>query len=261
MSQLLLTPHGIYKYFRQLVQGYTGAGVEADGFYINKTVGTTAIKQLKYFKIGVGGPNVGGITEELTRNFFDAYIKNGNGGKGDLHEAVYIYAMGSGTGYGGDDHKKALAAGNFYLYGNSVDSKVIGVLGIEANAGGTEYWNIPGVAFQVGCHLSSGEGNWDSSGGVVTPPAVNALNEIGIYDEDDILVLYGVFPVQNKNATLTVKVNNICMLKTLDYQLVISAAPTTTSSTTSSSTTSTSSSSSTSSTSSSSSSSSSSTTP
>jgi hypothetical protein len=242
MSQVIFTPAAVYKWFRNLVQGHTGAGSEVDGFYIKQVIGTTIIKQIKYFKIGIGGPTVGGLaandTTELTRAFYDANCKDKNGGYGDLNIPIHIYALAT-DGYndpvGTGRDKKALAASNFYNYGNSNDSKVIGVLSVVG--GGVDvlgkYYDIPGVAFQVGCHLTAGEGNYDASGNLVTAPDVVNINEIGLFDEDHIMILYGIFAKYPKNNTLTLKVNSVAMLKTLDYQLALLP---TTSSTTSSTT-------------------------
>ncbi len=229
MSQVIFAPNGIYKWFRNLVIGHTGTGNEADGFYIDKSVGTTPIGNLKYFKIGSGAPTIDDIpsneTGELTREFVDAEIKdNGVSGKGDIKTPHDIFPT-AGDGFDNDKKKKELFEPNFFSYGNSPDSKVIGVLGATPDGatgnGFGKYWNVPGIAFQVGCHLTTGEANFDSVGGTVNSPDVVKYNEIGIFDDDDILQLYGIFPKQNKNETLTLKVNIVAMVKALDFQLVL----------------------------------------
>lgn len=212
MSQVFFTPNGIYKYFRQLVQGYTGSGVEPDLFYVDQGVGTSAVKQLKYFKVGVGGP-VG----DLTREFYDANCLNKESGKGGLAVPIRIFGNPA-DGYGGDAFKKALVPANFTQYGESVDSKVIGTLSVVTD-NNPAYWNVPGIMFMVSAQLYQSEGNFDEDENPVVSPAVVEINEIGIFDEDDIMVLYGVFQPLAKNETLSLKVNSIAMQKILDYQL------------------------------------------
>jgi len=248
MSQVIITPQAFYKWFRNMVQGHTGSGVEADGFYIDKGIGApgNAVKKITYFKVGTGAPTVGGNpsapTDELTRSFYDSSVKDNNGGKGDLASPIAIYATdpeGYDSGVGPKKQKKGLNASNFYTYGNSPDSKVIGILGAVADGSG-KYFDIPGVAFQVGCHLTTAEGNFSDGAGAspVFSPAVVNINEIGLFDDDDHLLLYGIFAKQPKNEQLTLKVNVVAMAKTLDFQLVLTPTTTTsTSSTTSTSTT------------------------
>ena len=236
MEQIIITPAGVYKWFRNLVQGYLGTGVEADDFYINQVVGTTAVKQIKYFKVGIGAPTISDDpsldTAELSRLFYDTYCKDENGGLGDLNTPIRIF-LNPADGYGGNRFRKALSAANFYSYGNSVDSKVIGVLSVVARGTG-EYWDIPGVAFQVGCHLTSAEANYDAAENPVIAPSVVEINEIGLFDEDDVMILYGIFSKHDKNNTLTLRINSVAMLKALDYQADI--MPTTSSTTSSTST-------------------------
>jgi hypothetical protein len=57
----------------------------------------------------------------------------------------------------------------------------------------------------------------------VEAPAIVSINEVGVFDEDDVMVLYGVFPPTAKNNTLSFKGNLVAMIKALDYQLVVSA--------------------------------------
>lgn len=207
MLQLIFTPHAIYKYFRNIVQGYDAGGI--DSLYIEPTVGSNAVAKLKYFKIGSGGP---GDNVDLTRQWFDSNIKDKGTvlGNGDLNTPGIIFS--SGGGYLADNTKKELTANNFYNYGNSNASKVTGVMGVTpdlaGNPGHNEYWNIPGVLFQVTCPLNQSEGN------IASP-----INELGIFDENDVLMLYGVFNGQAKTNATSWKVNGVAMLKTLDFQL------------------------------------------
>lgn len=232
MPQVLITPQGIYKYFRRLVQGHTGGGAEADDFYISKNI-MGAVARLSYFKVGVGGP----ASSEITKDFFDAYCKDKPSSadtKGDLHEPINIYSSG---GAGPDGKGKLLTAANFYNYGDSDDSKVVGVLSVLSGVTG-KYWDIPGVAFQVACYLAAGEANFRFDGSPVFSPDYVSINEIGVFDTDDVMVMYGCFPSRAKNPSLSFKANCVAMLKALDYQLIV-LPETTTTTTSSSSTTST----------------------
>jgi hypothetical protein len=220
MFQLLMTPHCVYKVFRKLVQGHITGG-SLRNFYIDKSI-AGAITNIKYFKLGTGAPEVGGNTVEVTRTWFDANIKDKNSGKGDLAIKQYLYASG---GYGSDPFKKELLAANFYDFGSDASTKVIGVLSVTPNAPlPAHYWNVPGILFQVGCQLTQVEANFVA--GETYPPTILSpgdsvyINEVGLFDEDDILCFYGVFDKQAKNNALTLKVNCVGMVKTLDYQLV-----------------------------------------
>jgi hypothetical protein len=217
MFMLIATPHLVYKVFRKLVQGHITGGAETN-FYIDKSIAGD-IKNIKYFKMGTGAPvDGGGNTIEVTRTWFDANIKDKNSGKGDLAVKQYIYATG---GFGSDPFKKELFASNFYDFGTSDASKVIGVLSVTPNVA-VNYWNLPGVLFQAGCQLTQSEANFVAGEGspVALPTGDSVyINEIGLFDEDDILCFYGVFDKQAKNNALTLKVNCVGMVKTLDYQL------------------------------------------
>ena len=227
MSQVIMTPNAMYKVFRNFVQGNTGTGVEADGFYIDKSIGApgNTVKEITYFKVGTGAASTGGVTDELTRAFFDANVKDNNSGKGDIAFPIAIFATdpeGYDSGGGGDKQKKGLNASNFYSYGNSPDSKVIGILGVAADGNG-KYFDVPGVAFQVGNHLTTAQGNFSDGAGSspVLSPATVDINEIGLFDDDDHLLFYGTFAKQSKNELLTLKINVVALVKTLDFQIVI----------------------------------------
>ena len=236
MPQVIFTPQSCYKWMRNLIIGHTGSGgTEPDDFYISRNIGTAAVKKLAYFKVGTGGPAAG----EITRTFFDTGagaatqdplhlpVSPGVGCKdkpsssntlGDLNIPIKIY--GSGIGYGGSMYKKALVAANFYNYGVTVDSKVLGTLPVVGGASG-KWWDIPGVAFQVALHLTQAEGNFYADGTAVSSPSVVQINEFGVFDEDDAMILYGTFDQTPKNNTLSFKANAVAMLKALDYQLVV----------------------------------------
>jgi hypothetical protein len=222
MAQIIVTPHWVYKAFRNLIIGYNGA--LGEDHYIEESIGTTIIKPLKYFKVGDRGGVAFGGEIEISRNYFDLNIKDKNSGKGDLVRPLPLYAGGGGP-IGGDAYKKPLVAGDFYQYGSTADSRVSGVLGVEPDESGDpgygKYYNIPGAFFQVNVRIEQAEGNRDYLGNPVVPPAAVYYNEIGLYDEDDILCAYGVFNNQAKNAEIVSKFNVIAMLKTLDWRLYI----------------------------------------
>ena len=207
MTQVLVTPHAIYKWFRAITLGFVGDKVEAGGFYVKQVV-KGPVTSLKYFKFGTGAGALGGI---LTRSWFDINIKDNNTGLGDVKTPLQLYATDP-EGYQ-DKYTKELFSADFYPYSGTDDSKVAGVLGVTPNAGGVPpWWNMPGVMFQVGCRIGSSEGNFPG-------PAANLVNEIGIYDEDDVLMLYGVFDSFTKDSSTTLKANCVAMTKLLDFQL------------------------------------------
>lgn len=216
MMQLILTPNGLYKYFRSLVIGYDNTSTEA--MYVAPTVGPT-VKPLKYFKFGTGAAkdadgNVVGITQAwyktncLTKNF----------GKGNVRVPQTLYAPSSVP-----DAKKELTADSFYRYGTGNASQVVGVLSagsIQTGPDATAFWNVPGVLFQVGCHITNAEGNYTAGEDSITallPGATVKINELGIFDEDDVMVWYAVFSDKDKDSTGSLKVNAIAMMKALDY--------------------------------------------
>lgn len=239
--QIIFTPNGLYKIFRNLVIGHLGTG-DATGspkFYVSKNIGVPAsmpIKKLAYFMIGVGGP----VSGEITREFYDSGTGgveagggclqkdatdppappaiNPNDTRGGLNWPIKIY--GAGIGYGGSMYKKALVADNFYNYDISAESKVLGTNAVVAG-GSANWWDIAGTAFQVACHLAQAEGNFYKDGSPVLSPATVEINELGIFDEDDVMMLYGAFSPKEKNDTLTFKANCVAMLKALDYQLIL----------------------------------------
>lgn len=228
--QVVFTPHACYKWMRKLVIGFNPAGVEASN-YIDPSVSGT-ITGLKYFVLGTGADVDGlGNTLPLTETWFRTNCKDtapnpANPLFGYVKNPLRLFANTSDSGcWNNQLDQKELTADDFYNYGNSLASKVVGILGVTPVPAETAFWNIPGALFQVGCHLETAIGNYDGVGAVASQLVLDPgdsvqVNEIGIFDEDDVMILYGTFPRQNKNSELTLKVNSVAMLKTLDYQLV-----------------------------------------
>lgn len=213
MMQLLITPQAYYKWMRTLVIGYDSAGAEADGHYVIPAV-KGPITALSYFKLGTGAPtDIDGNVIELTETWLRTNVLDAASGKGDVHVALKL----SGSP---DVFYKALTADNFYNYGNSASSKVVGVLSsgsITTVEDKDKHWNMPGVLFQVGCHITSAEGNFKPDGSALGTGEKALVNELGLYDEDDVLLAYAIFTTQEKDDSTSLKVNAIAMMKALDY--------------------------------------------
>lgn len=247
MAQILFTPQGITKYFRSLVIGHNPSGT--NGYVKSAIVGP--VTALAYFKLGIGAAIdstlIPANTGVLTRSWYDSAavdasysttgLINANGGKGDVSKVLQLYSNPA-LGYAGSSRtKKALAASDFYNYGTDDGSKVAGVLSVsvDPSAGFPVAWaNLPGIFFQVSCRLAQSEGNYagNTTGSLdpdnsetqqtaLTTGQTVAINEIGIFDVDNVMILYGTFPQTNKSDSVASKINAVAMLKTLDYQLIL----------------------------------------
>ena len=227
MPQIIVTPNWTYKAFRNLIVGYIGGASEgedpfANPNYIDRNIGTTPLGNLSYFKMGDRGGTPGADILDIPRSFYDLNIKNKNGGKGDIVRPLPLYAGGGGP-IGGDAFKKPLIAENFTQYGDTSDSKVTGIYGVEPDESGDpgfgKYYNTGGITFEVGIRIEETEGNMDFLGTTISSPAAVYYNEIGLYDAEDVLCVYGVFANQPKNDRLVFKNILEVVLKTLDWRL------------------------------------------